>query len=92
MTDPSPVPWVTVWIGCIIAIAGGIIAMSGWGQREPRRMDAFGAWGVGIGVSLVVGTLFVNGTVIAVHVMSGIVKTVVASAQPAAPESQAPTR
>jgi len=92
MSDPSPIPWGVVWIGCIVAIAGGVIAMSGWGQREPRRMDVFGAWGVGIGAGLVALTLLVNGGVIALHLCSDIIKTVVASAQPVVPEQQAPTR
>jgi hypothetical protein len=92
VSDPSPIPWVVIWVGCVVVIAGGIIAMSGWGQREPHRTDVFGAWGVGIGAGLIVVTLFVNGGVIALHVFSDIIKTVVASAQPVVSESQAPTR
>jgi uncharacterized membrane protein AbrB (regulator of aidB expression) len=91
MTDPSPVPWELVWLGCLIAVAGAIVAMSGWGQREPRRMDVFGKWIVGCGAALMFSVLLINGVYACAHAFGGILKSAIASAQPS-PEMQAPTR
>lgn len=91
MVEQSPIPWGYLWVGLTIIVSGAVVAMSGWGQRETRRMDIFGKWVVGIGVGVMSLTLLVNGVHAGVTWVGGVIKTVIASTQPS-PEMQAPTR
>jgi hypothetical protein len=87
MTHAVPVPWEVCWLGCTVAAAGLILAMSEWGQRQPRTLDRVSHWIIGVGLTLALGSLGANGVVYGANLAGDLVRTAVASAQPVRPEA-----
>lgn len=91
MDDLILVPWSMIWTGFIVSAAGAILSMSGWGQREPRRMDLFGKWVVGIGIVLMLGTPLANLTALGAHMLGDNIKQLQVAMHPQ-PEEERPYR
>lgn len=83
--------WDVVWIALVVAAAGLILTMSGWGQRETRATERVGHWVLGVALTVAGCAALANGGAVAVNVLGGLVKTVVASAQ-SHPSEDVPTK
>lgn len=82
MTDPTVIPWSTVWYGLMLVTSGTILAWHGVGQRRPSRVAGFGGLCVALGVTVMLGTSLVNGTMMLAKAFGAMAQQAVAAAQP----------